>query len=158
MKTNHEQPSVHFIELVNLLKEWPCDEYDTQIFQELVVEIMVAAPPVLKAELHAVFEKPFDINLQKPISYFNSKVTLNNKDHRLLLELHPDWLEIYDLVMCGMKSPEIGNKLDRDDSGVRYIIRRLRKCGVLPPDPKKAALELERKLIALTKKEESDIH
>jgi len=46
---------------------------------------------------------------------------------------------------------EIGFKLELESSGIRRQIRQMRACGILPPDPRKEAIKLEKELISKNK-------
>ncbi|ENW21768.1 KilA-N domain-containing protein [Acinetobacter haemolyticus] len=72
----------------------------------------------------------------------------NNSSKQAMLDYRKNWRQIYDLVNKGLNSIEIGIKLELDSSGVRRHIRQMRACGILPPDPRQAAIELEKELIA----------
>lgn len=63
-----------------------------------------------------------------------------------LLNRRKHWRAIYELVLQGYNSIEIGFKLGLDSSGVRRKIRDMRACGILPPDPLKDTLALEKEL------------
>jgi phage anti-repressor protein len=78
---------------------------------------------------------------------------LTPEEKKLLLEARKDWQAIYDMTLAGLNSIEIADKLCRDDSGVRGIIRRMRGCGILPPDSRRLALQIERAMVAHTKKQ-----
>lgn len=72
----------------------------------------------------------------------------NDTAKQALLDKRKNWRIIYELVNQGLNSIEIGIKLELDDSGIRRIIRQQRACGILPPDPRQTAIELEKQLIA----------
>lgn len=72
----------------------------------------------------------------------------NDAAKQALLDTRKNWRVIYELANKGLNSTEIGIKLDLDSSGIRRIIRQQRACGILPPDPRQAALALEKALIA----------
>lgn len=72
----------------------------------------------------------------------------SNSSKQAMLDYRKNWRQIYDLVNKGLNSIEIGIKLELDSSGVRRHIRQMRACGILPPDPRQAAIELEKELIA----------
>lgn len=72
----------------------------------------------------------------------------NDTAKQALLDTRKNWRVIYELANKGLNSTEIGIKLDLDSSGIRRIIRQQRACGILPPDPRQAALALEKALIA----------
>ncbi|MFW2002990.1 KilA-N domain-containing protein [Acinetobacter ursingii] len=72
----------------------------------------------------------------------------SNASKQAMLDYRKNWRQIYDLVNKGLNSIEIGIKLELDSSGVRRHIRQMRSCGILPPDPRQAAIELEKELIA----------
>lgn len=49
---------------------------------------------------------------------------------------------------------EIGFKLELESSGIRRQIRQIRQmraCDILPPDPRKEAIKLEKELISKNK-------
>lgn len=70
------------------------------------------------------------------------------QDHekQAVLDHRKNWRIIYDYVLQGLNSIEIGIKLDLDASGIRRHIREMRKCGILPPDPRQQALDLQKRL------------
>lgn len=72
---------------------------------------------------------------------------LNDTEKQTLLAYRTNWQDIYDGVQQGLNSIEIGMKLNLDSSGIRRIIRQMRKIGVLPPDQYKEARELEKSLL-----------
>lgn len=72
----------------------------------------------------------------------------NDQSKQAILDQRKNWRTIYELVNKGLNSIEIGIKLGLDSSGIRYNIRRMRTCGILPPDPRQAACALEKELIA----------
>lgn len=72
----------------------------------------------------------------------------NDQSKQAILDQRKNWRTIYELVNKGLNSIEIGIKLGLDSSGIRYNIRRMRACGILPPDPRQAACALEKELIA----------
>lgn len=72
----------------------------------------------------------------------------NDTAKQALLDTRKNWRVIYELANKGLNSTEIAIKLDLDSSGIRRIIRQQRACGILPPDPRQAALALEKALIA----------
>ena len=73
---------------------------------------------------------------------------LSDEEKQAVLDGRKGWRLIHELVSHGLNSEEIGLKLNRDASGVRRIIRQMRRCGILPPDARQYALKLERRLIA----------
>lgn len=70
------------------------------------------------------------------------------QDHekQAVLDHRKNWRVIYEYVLQGLNSIEIGIKLDLDASGIRRHIREMRKCGILPPDPRQQALDLQKRL------------
>ena len=68
-----------------------------------------------------------------------------------MLSYRKNWRLIYDLVNKGLTPVEIGFKLNLESSGIRRHIRQMRACGILPPDPRKEAIKLEKELISKNK-------
>ena len=68
-----------------------------------------------------------------------------------MLSYRKNWRLIYDLVNKGLTPIEIGFKLELESSGIRRQIRQMRACGILPPDPRKEAIKLEKELISKNK-------
>lgn len=77
----------------------------------------------------------------------------NDQSKQVILDQRKNWRTIYELVNKGLNSIEIGIKLGLDSSGIRYNIRRMRACGILPPDPRQAARVLEKELVARHQKD-----
>ena len=100
------------------------------------------------------------LELEKRLQHMESLLTVrnysevhpdavdSNASKQAMLDYRKNWREIYTLVNKGLTSVEIGIKLELDRSGVSRHIRQMRACGILPPDPRQAAIELEKELIA----------
>ncbi len=69
------------------------------------------------------------------------------EEKQLLLEIRPDWKAISELVLQGLNGLEIADKLKSSKSTVCDKISRMRMCGILPPDPRRMAVKVERALL-----------
>lgn len=96
------------------------------------------------------------IGICRQYGYMPPDALLDPEEKRLLLASRKDWAFINEKVLAGWSSAQIADKLNLDDSGVRRTIRRQRLNGCLPPDPRKIALQIERKLLALNHTEATD--
>lgn len=74
---------------------------------------------------------------------------LTPEEKRVLLEARPDWKTIQEMVLQGMNGSEICDKLGQARNTVYSKISRMRMCGILPPDPRRVALKIERAMRAL---------
>lgn len=72
----------------------------------------------------------------------------NDTAKQNILNYRKNWREIYELKNKGLTDTEIAAKLNKDRSGISRIIRQMRECGILPPNARKQAIELEKELIA----------
>ena len=89
------------------------------------------------------------VGIMRQYGYMPADALLDPEEKRLLLATRKDWAFINEKVLAGWSSAQIADKLNLDDSGVRRTIRRQRLNGCLPPDPRKVAMLIERKLLAL---------
>lgn len=83
----------------------------------------------------------------RPNPSFHPEAMLDSEEKRRLLRIRKDWQEIFDMVMRGMNGEEIADKLGLARTTTYNRILRMRRCGVLPPDPRKTALALEQRLL-----------
>ncbi len=83
----------------------------------------------------------------RPHGSYHPEAALSPEERQKLLELRPDWREIFDLAMRGMTGEEIAEKLQKAKTTVYNKMCRMRRCGILPPHPRKTALTIERALI-----------
>ena len=102
----------------------------------------------IEMEKRAKARQP-SIGILRQYGYMPPGALLDPEEKRLLLAARKDWAFINEKVLAGWSSAQIADKLNLDDSGVRKTIRRQRLNGCLPPDPRKVALLIERKLLAL---------
>lgn len=89
------------------------------------------------------------IGIVRQYGYMPPEAVLTAEEKLLLLTSRKDWAFINNKVLAGWSSAQIADKLNLSESGVRRTIRRQRQNGCLPPDPRKVALLIERKLLAL---------
>ncbi len=102
----------------------------------------------IEMEKRAKARQP-SIGICRQYGYMPPDALLDPEEKRLLLATRKDWAFINEKVLAGWSSAQIADKLNVDDSGVRRTIRRQRQNGCLPPDPRKVAMLIERKLLAL---------
>ena len=102
----------------------------------------------IEMEKRAKARQP-SVGILRQYGYMPPDALLDPEEKRLLLATRKDWAFINEKVLAGWSSAQIADKLNLDDSGVRRTIRRQRLNGCLPPDPRKVAMLIERKLLAL---------
>ena len=98
------------------------------------------------AELEARLARMESLLTVRNYGDVHPKAVDNDQSKQAVLNHRKNWRVIYDFVNDGLNSIEIGIKLNLDSSGIRRIIRQMRACGILPPDPRQAACELEKEL------------
>ena len=82
----------------------------------------------------------------RPHGDYHPEALLTCDEQRQLLELRPDWKEIFDMYMRGLNGYEMADKLQKGRSTIYRKIVRMRRCGIIPKVAVKSALGLERAL------------
>lgn len=94
-------------------------------------------------ERKEVYDRLFTL---PPFNDFRPEAILSDEEKARLLAMRRHWQQIYDLVLLGLTCEEIAEKLSIGRSTAHRHILRMRACRILPPLPRKAALELESKI------------
>lgn len=82
----------------------------------------------------------------RPHGDFHPEALLTCDEQRQLLELRPDWKEIFDMYMRGLNGYEIADKLQKGRSTIYRKIVRMRRCGIIPKIARNSAIGIERAL------------